>query len=779
VVIAPVSTLTLPSDGFPVSLPLSQPAPLPAATVARLAAAGASVPDRTFAVQVGGGPAGQSGHAWSAAALARYRLTGGRAPVRDGQIVVAAASAALVGHRVDVATPGGQRSYEISGVVAPRWFENAVFFTDGEAARLDPAVDAVAFFGSPAVARAAAGPGAVVLTGGARVQADPDPAGGRDLLTGTELTAGVATAVVSFVAVFVMIATFAFVADLRRREMALLRLAGATPRQMRQMIVGEAALLGLSAPVLGAAAGAFGGHLVGGYLVRSGNAPGWFTVPPRLWPVAAGYAAGLLSALLGSSVSAWRAGRIAPVEALRDAAVDRRVMTPLRWLLGGAALATGVALAIETVSGSPFELTNLRKVIEIPLLFTGAFAVLLPVVQGPLVRWLTWPLRRLGPGGTIVAASAIAAGRRTAAVASAVVVATGVAAGFFVLADNGNSALTYQAVQTDQARYVVVPASAGGPVTGTVVGGTVPASAVAALRAVPGARVVPVSLASIYVGSRSGQLIDGFNAMAVPPGALPAVERPAVLSGSLRAFGPRSLIVDEKAARSDGLRAGQAVAVWGPDGARRDVTIAAIVRTGLAGDLCYVSAGALSPAPPSRVDVGLAPGASAAAVARALRQATAGQPVQVISRAQAIAAQRAAVHQQSRSTTFLVLGIALAYSLIAVANTMVMASSGRRRELAALSLAGATTRQVIGYVAAESLVAVLLGAIVAAGAAACVLAVQRIALTGLIGAFPVSLPWLAAGAVAAACAVIGVLAATITSARSMRGRVVELAGLRE
>ncbi len=374
-----------------------------------------------------------------------------------------------------------------------------------------------------------------------------------------------------------------------------------------------------------------------------------------------------------------------------------------------------------------------------------------------------------------MAASAIAAGRRTAATASAVVVATGVAAGFFVLAGNASSALTYQAVQTDQARYVVVPASAGGPVGA----GTVPAAAVAALRAVPGARVVPVSLDSIYVGTRGGQFIDGFDAMAVPSGALPAVERPAVLSGSLRAFGPRSLIVDEKAALSDGLHAGQALAVWGPDGARRDVTVAAIVRTGLAGDLCYVSAGALSPALPSRVDVGVAAGASAARVGRALRQATAGQPVQVISRAQAVAAQRAVAHQQSRSTTFLVLGIALVYSLIAVANTMVMASSGRRRELAALSLAGATARQVISYVAAESLVAAGLGAIVAAGAAACVLAVQRIGLTSLIGAFPLSLPWLATGGVAAACAVIGVLAATITSARSMRGRVVELAGLRE
>jgi putative ABC transport system permease protein len=769
VVVIPHDTLTLTLDGTPVGLSLGAPPPLPAALVARLSAAGRAVPDRTFAVHTAGGPAAQSGHGWSAAALGGYRLTAGHAPAAASQIVVASDSAAQVGRSIRVVTPDGQRSFTVSGVVAPRWFENAVFFTDQAAARLDPAVDAVAVFGPAAAVTRATGTAATVLTGAARVQADPDPTGGRDLLTGTELTAEVTTAVVSFVAIFVMIATFAFVADLRRREMALLRMVGATPRQMRRMIIGEAALIGIVAPVVGAAAGAFGGHLVGGYLVRSGTAPGWFTVGLSWWPVLAGYAAGLVCALAGSTVSAWRAGRIAPVEALRDAAVDQRVMSPLRWLLGIATLAAALFFAVYTVSGEPFELTNLRKVIEIPLLFVGAFTLLLPVFIGPLVRWLTWPLSRLGPGSAIVRANAITAGRRTAATAGAVVVATGVAAAFFVLQNNGNSALTYQQVRTDRAQYFVVPSD----------GGSVPLATVAALRRVPGAQVVPVSQDVLYIGTRRGGFIDALNVQAVSPGSMPGVEDPAVVSGSLRQFGTASLIVDQKAAESDGLHPGMAVAVWGPDGQRRDVTVAAVVRTGLAGDLAYVSSGAVSASPPSRVDVRVRPGADPARVARALQQASAGQAVSVITRSQELAAQQASVHQQSRTSTFLVLGIALIYSLIAVANTMVMASSGRRRELAALNLTGATRRQVLRFVAAESLVVTFVGAIVAVGAALCVLLVQRLALTGLIGGFPVSLPWPEVGAVTAACAVIGVLAATITSARALRGRVIELAGLRE
>ena len=612
---------------------------------------------------------------------------------------MASRSTALVGRSIPVATPAGQRRYLVSGVVAPRWFENAVFFTDRAAARLDPPVQAVAAFGPRAAIEAAAGPSATVLTGPARVQADPDPSGGTDLLTGTELTAGTAAAVVAFVAIFVMIATFAFVVDLRRRELALLRLVGATARQVRRMIDGEAALVGILAAPAGAVAGAYGGRLAGHYAVSSGNAPGWFTVGFTWWPVLAGLGAGLASALLGSAVSAWRAGRVAPIEALREAAVDRPVMTPLRWLLGIGSLAAALWCAGDILAAAPFELTNPRKTIEVPLLFVAAFALLAPAALAPLARWATWPLTRLGPGSMIVRANIATAARRTAAVAGSAVIAVGLAAAFFVQQGNADSALAYQAAQVSRADYVVVPAG----------GDALTAATVAALRRVPGAKAVAVQDVPVYVGTRGGEFIDAFNAQAVSAGALPGVEHPAVLSGSLRGFGPGALVVDERGARADGLRAGMRLAVWGPDGTRRNVVLTATVATGLAGDLCYVSSDVVRTAAPSRVDVRVAPGADRAAVGRALRAAVRGQPATVISRARELAATQAAAHRESRSTTILVLGIALAYSLIAIANTMVMASAGRRRELAALNLAGVTGRQILGYVAAESLIGVVPG----------------------------------------------------------------------
>jgi pantoate--beta-alanine ligase len=72
------------------------------------------------------------------------------------------------------------------------------------------------------------------------------------------------------------------------------------------------------------------------------------------------------------------------------------------------------------------------------------------------------------------------------------------------------------------------------------------------------------------------------NAQVVDPSAVrTGVLDPAVLCGSLNRFGADSLIVDERAAATDGPRPGMPVTVWGPDGARHDVTAAAVVRTGL------------------------------------------------------------------------------------------------------------------------------------------------------------------------------------------------------
>ena len=153
------------------TVPLLQQPDVPASAIAQLPAATA---DRSFYAQLAGVPATQPalGHGWSSAAFAPYRLSSGHPPRTDGQIVVT--GRAVIGRPVTVLTAGGPLPFTIVGTVPARTGEQPIFFTDAEAARLSPGVDALVT-GDPATARrAAALPGLQVLTGAARHQADPD-----------------------------------------------------------------------------------------------------------------------------------------------------------------------------------------------------------------------------------------------------------------------------------------------------------------------------------------------------------------------------------------------------------------------------------------------------------------------------------------------------------------------------------------------------------------------------------------------------------------------------
>ena len=431
-------------------------------------------------------------------------------------------------------------------------------------------------------------------------------------------------------------------------------------------------------------------------------------------------------------------------------------MTWTRWLASATVLAAALVLSGYTIITAPLELANLRKAVEIPLLLVAGLALLLPIPLAAAAQRLTaqrlTALRPAGGSIEIIMANVVHARQRTAATAGVVAIAAGVAAAIFALQGNASQAVAYQAARTDKADYIV-----------TAPGGTVPPAVVTALRKVPGTRAFPVGQTAVNIGTRAGDWIDAVNAELLPPAAVPAAVDPAVRSGTLRGFGAGSLVIDQQLANEDGLTVGMPLLAWGPDGSKRDLTVTAIVRTSLADTDGYVSETAFPPLPAAQVDV-ITP-----AAAGTIRAVLAGLPVTM----------RAGGQQGNtadRASVLLVTGLALAYSVIAVANVMAIASSGRRSEFLALRLAGATRSRVLCLVAAESTVCAAIGAVAAAAAGLTVIVIQRVALASAAGSFPLYLPWLPLGAVAAASALVGVTAAVSTAARAMRGPAAGLAG---
>ncbi|MEV6801381.1 FtsX-like permease family protein [Micromonospora rifamycinica] len=104
-----------------------------------------------------------------------------------------------------------------------------------------------------------------------------------------------------------------------------------------------------------------------------------------------------------------------------------------------------------------------------------------------------------------------------------------------------------------------------------------------------------------------------------------------------------------------------------------------------------------------------------------------------------------------------------------MANTLLMAAAGRVADLRLIRLAGATRRQVIWLVTAESALVVLIGALLGGAVAFVGLLSVRAGLTEQTGV-PVDLvvPWSVVGGVVALCLLLAVLASALPTLRSLR-----------
>ncbi|CAM5519101.1 FtsX-like permease family protein [Streptomyces purpurascens] len=740
---------------------LAHPRPLSAATVAEVRKLGPVVADRSFAVRAAGSPAELVGHPWSTAAFAPYDLATGRAPR-------SADEAAVTG---DWARPGQELRTDrgpvrVVGTLTSRGFENAVFFTDARAAELSPPVHQLAVTADPAAVRQAVGDSSQVLTGNARRLADADPDRDSEALTAMNALFGTAGGVTAFVSVFVVASTFAFAVAQRRREFALLRTAGATPGQIRRSVLVEALAVGALASAAGCALGSYGAPLLAARVAAEGLAPAWFTIGDHTWPYHVAFWTGLLVALGGATAASWRAGRTGPTEALREASADSGTLTPGRLLCGTALLLTAAVTLALALTGAPGDLLQRKTYISRPMLLITATALLAPLVLRPLTRLLTWlPALLPGAGGLLVRENTAAGVRRTAALAAPVLVTVALAGSLLGATATLNGAKSTEARERTTAAFIVTPAA----------GTAFDAATLRALRAVPGAEVSPSSTTAVHV-LEDGVALVRSEARAATPGLLAATARLPLTAGGTTDLDDDSIIVNEEWQRH---RVGDRVRVWLGDGTPRTLRIAAVMTTGTGDNGVYVTPRNAPGATADRVDVALADGADPGAVATALRQAVGTGDGQVLTRQEWLRATAPGTNRATRLGLLLVLGIALLYTGISVANTTVMATSDRIRDLAVLRLTGATRWQVLRLTGAEALTVVTAGTLLGLLAAVVNLAGMWSALALLSVRPALVLPWQALGTTAAACALLAVVSATLPAAVALRRRPVELAGVRE
>lgn len=730
----------------------------------------AAVTDYAAYAYLPGAP-GTTLHPWSAAALHDFRWAAGGPPAGPGEIVLTAPTRYRPGDLVGVQTAVGPRRFTVSGVIrtsaAP-----ALYGTDGAAAALAlgrvSAVALTARPGHPPAALAAEvsavnrRQGMRVLTGAARRDAQPSP--DALLLEDAAAVLGVTAGVAGFVSVLVIAGTFGYVVAARRRELGLLRAAGATPRQARRLILGEALAVSVLAAPAGSVAGIVLARPWAGWLARSGLAPAGFTARLTAWPVVVAAGTMVLIALAGAWPAARRAGRVRPSEALREAELDRGVMTIARWVAGLAALAGAVPVTWASASIHSTDASAIFLAVA-ALLITGCW-LLAPVLARSLagLAGLAVTASR-GATGMLAARGAAAAIRRTVATATPILVTLGLAAAALV----GTRTLT--STQQDAARHriaasaLIVPARSAGLADATV----------AAIRGVPGViAAVPATDTSVYVGN--GEDLNSWDAQYVDGAALAGVLSLPLQAGRLSGLtGTGTVIVP-----AGSWKLGQTAALWLDDSAPVRLRVVGVLANQVDLAQAVLLPWALRDAHTavplaSRVYLRLAPGAP---LGRLRAAAAAGGGILI----PAAAYSSASAAQQDHVTSVLllaVLGLVLAYSVIAIANTLAMATAGRAREFGLLRLAGATSGQVLRVIAAEACLVAVIATLLAAAVTSVTLAGLRAGLSALAPAVQVVIPWPPLAGLVAACLAIAVLASVIPAAVTLRKPPADLAGAPE
>ena len=145
-----------------------------------------------------------------------------------------------------------------------------------------------------------------------------------------------------FVGAYIIVNTFRIIVTQRTREFGLLRAIGAHGKQIRTMILLEAAVVGVIASTLGILLGwllALGlAALVESF---SGNILGAITLP--LNGVLLGYGLGIAITVVAALLPAIHASNISPMEALREAGTAGKKSLTVRNIVGGAMTIAGIA----------------------------------------------------------------------------------------------------------------------------------------------------------------------------------------------------------------------------------------------------------------------------------------------------------------------------------------------------------------------------------------------------------------------------------------------------
>ena len=604
--------------------------------------------------------------------LSSLRLTEGKAPITAHQVVIDKATATKygfrVGDRVRVLLSGPPQSFTISGIVT--------FGSDDNLAG-----STLAAFYLPTAQALFQSRGYNDLSSAV-----------KDELSSFRTALLVFALISLFVGAFTIFNTFSITVGQRTRELALLRVVGASRRQLFRSVLSEAALVGVSASVIGLGVGVLAAlglkALLGAFGFTLPSAPLVFEPRTAVIGIAVGVGVTVASAI----GPARRAVRIPPVAALFESREDEGESLRRRVSLGGAVAGGGIAALVAGLAAPAIALVGLGAV----AMFIGA-GMLAPIVARPIAGTLGRPLAALlGTPGRLGRENSMRSPRRTAQTAAALMVGLALVSTIAVI---GASLSKSGAASVDNALtadYIITS-------------GSVSSSAPAVVSRIPGVATV----STVYQGQF--ELRGSLQSLtAVTPADVPRTVHLALTAGSgAPALNAGELLVDTTTASAKHLSVGSVVPVKFAQTGASTMRIGGIFKANpligsyLTGAGFFLSQ--FNNPLPTAILVRAGPGASD--VGKGLTDQLAAYPnLKIQTRAQFQQSQQAQVNELL-GLVYVLMALAVVIALIGIVNTLMLSVFERTHELGLLRAVGMKRRQVREMIRSEAVIIALFGAV--------------------------------------------------------------------
>ncbi len=648
--------------------------------------------------------------------LSSLHLAQGKAPTTPSDVVMDEGTARKyhfdVGEHVRILLQGPTQTFTITGLVRFGTADNLAGATlaafdlptaqrlFGESGRFD-AIDILAAPGADkagvehAIARTLP-PGVEVVTGQTVANEQADTINQALSFFSTALL--VFAFISLFVGGFTIFNTFSIIVGQRTRELALLRIVGASRRQVFRSVLVEAAILGLVASLIGLGLGVLAAlgleALLKGFGITLPSGPLVFEARTVFAAIVVGLGVTVISAIS----PARRAVRIPPVAALVDYRGEQGESSRRRIVIGTIIAVLGIAALALGLTKPAIQLVGLGAL----AVFIG-IGMLAPTVARPMASALGRPLARVFRiSGKLGRENSMRSPRRTAQTASALMVGLALVSTITVFGASLSKSATSSVDNAVSADYIVSN-------TDNNANGFSNSVAVAASR-VPGV----AATSTIYSGEfEFRHSLSTMTALSPEHLADTVILRMQAGTGA-PALSARELLIDTTTANSDHLSVGSVAPVKFAETGTSTIRIGGIFKPNallgsfLVGDGFFLSH-FNAPLP---VAVLLSTANGTTDITKAVTDGLKAYPnLKIQTRAQFEKSQQAQVNQLL-GLVYALLALAVVIALIGIVNTLMLSVFERTHEIGLLRAVGMKRRQVRAMIRSEAVILSLFGAII-------------------------------------------------------------------